>query len=163
MELPRLLFTANCILLHSQSLFHIQSHHHVTVLPRFNYSFNPVAVFFCDACDEAIFKCATRPKILVQLSCSWYLCSMFRRILYLQSNHEWCMTITNCAWQWWIVLENHELWLTVVDHAWHSNQSCGDPSWLPIEYWHRSLSVSRNTSKQVHNHNHFDWGWFEGD
>ena len=47
--------TANCILPNSQSLFHIQSHHHLTVLPRFNYSFNPVAVFFCDACDVAIF------------------------------------------------------------------------------------------------------------
>ena len=38
--------------------------------------------------------------------------------------------------------------LTMASLAWHSNQSCGDPSTLlPIEYWHHSRSVSTNTSR----------------
>ena len=139
MELPRLLPTANCILPNSQSLFHIRSHHHLTVLPLFNYSFNPVAVFFCDACDVAIFKCATRPKILVQLSCSWNLCSIESCI---------CSQIMSGAWQSRIVHDNGESCLKITNCAWHSNQSCGDPSTLlPIEYWHHSRSVSTNTSR----------------
>ena len=52
--------------------------------------------------------------------------------------------------QRWIVL------LTIVNRVWHSKQGCRDPSWLPIEYWHLSLSVSKQQQYQTKQTNDFN-------